>query len=80
MFCGATTAPIQGAYNKRTRHTPRKPGIALVVFLLGSGLLLSPILTITALEDESGFVAYGSRWEMNDALFMAIHKATELAT
>ncbi len=52
------------------RHTPRKAGIALIVFLLGSGLLLSPILTITALKDESGFVAYGSRWEMNDALFM----------
>lgn len=52
------------------RHTPRKAGMALVVFLLGSVLLLSPLLTITALEDESGFVAYGSRWEMNDALFM----------
>ena len=52
------------------RHQPRKVALALMLFLLTTIVLLSPLLSITAMEDESGFVAYGSRWEMNDALFM----------
>ncbi len=40
------------------------------IFIILSGALLSPLLSIRSLGDDSGFLAYGARWEMNDALFM----------
>jgi len=51
-----------------------QPRRALAAVLLFSGLaclLLSPALASARLGGNSGFAAYGARWEMNDALFMA---------
>ena len=42
-------------------------------------LLCLPMLWAIPLGDKSGFFAYSERWEMNDALFMIVHKAVQLA-
>ncbi len=46
------------------------------VVLLG---VASPMIAALRFKDDSGFYAYGERWEMNDALFMIYLKASELA-
>lgn len=56
----------------------RRRGLIASAFLFV--VLMLPVLLSNPLSDRSGFVAYGERWEMNDALFMVIHKATELGT
>lgn len=53
---------------------------ALILSAIALLLLMSPLLLSFPPKAHSGFLAYGERWEMNDALFMAIQKATELAT
>lgn len=50
-------------------------GCALI--LIPMAFYLAPALE---LGDRSGFFAYSDEWEMNDALFMAVHKAAETAT
>lgn len=49
---------------------PRKLLAAGAVFLLVAVLLLAPMAALAPLGRDSGLVAYGQRWEMNDALFM----------
>ena len=52
------------------KRSPRAYVGALVLLAVLGGALLAPVLTAVALGRDSGFVAYGTRWEMNDALFM----------
>ncbi|MFN8006786.1 MAG: glycosyltransferase family 87 protein [Terriglobia bacterium] len=54
-----------------TSNTSRKFIVALLVFLLLGGLLYLPVC-LAGLDTSSGFWAYGTRWEMNDALFMSV--------
>lgn len=42
-------------------------------------LICIPMLWAIPLGKKSGFIAYGQRWEMNDALFMIFDKLTHLA-
>lgn len=50
------------------------PGAAgTVVF----ALLCVPMLAAADLGEQSGVYAYGQRWEMNDALFMGVHKLAQ---
>ncbi|MGI9414791.1 MAG: glycosyltransferase 87 family protein, partial [Hyphomicrobiales bacterium] len=52
----------------------RRPAVltaALAVAVLTSAVLLAPIL-LAKLDSSSGFVAYGTRWQANDALFRAV--------
>lgn len=42
-------------------------------------VLLLPILSGFGRSEESGFVAYGREWEMNDALFMVVQKGCDIA-
>ncbi len=51
-------------------RSPRRAVGAMALFTLLTVFLLSPLIAIVALGKDSGFVAYGTRWEMNDALFM----------
>jgi len=44
---------------------------AMVATAALSAALLSPVV-ISGLNDSSGFVAYGSRWQANDALFQIV--------
>ena len=53
---------------------------SLVIAGVALLLLMSPLLFALPLKSHSGFTAYSERWEMNDALFMVLHKATILAT
>lgn len=54
----------------RLRKAPRIVLVSGAVFLLTSGLLLLPMVAARPLGNASGLAAYGTRWEMNDALFM----------
>ena len=52
----------------------RRPNIlipAIAVAGVGAAALLAPIV-MTKLDSSSGFVAYGSRWQANDALFRGL--------
>ncbi len=42
-----------------------------LTYALTAGLILAPMV-LTKLDGAAGMVAYGQRWEMNDALFMAL--------
>lgn len=42
-----------------------------LTYSLATGLVLAPMLT-AGLDGDAGLIAYGQRWEMNDALFMAL--------
>ncbi len=54
---------------KHFRHFPAKKTAALVgTFLVASLLLYLPLLSAFA-SNNSGFLAYGQQWELNDALF-----------
>lgn len=48
----------------------RRTVVALAIFVALALLLLAPAFTSIGLGHDSGFAAYGMRWEMNDALFM----------
>jgi hypothetical protein len=50
-------------------RSPKQLCGALALFAVLSGCMFFPILQ-GGLGSDSGFVAYGHRWEMNDALFM----------
>lgn len=54
---------------------PRRFFAALLVFGLVLGVLMLPVAATLRLGGDSGFIAYGREWEMNDALFMAVRKA-----
>ena len=63
-----------------TKASRRQWAAASIVFVLLLGLLAIPVLTGMALGGRSGLLAYGERWEMNDALFMVFAKGTEIAS
>ncbi len=44
-------------------------------FIISCGLLFVPVF-MAGIDSSSGFTAYSTRWEMNDALYMAISWAT----
>jgi len=50
---------------------PKRSAKMLVTFVLLSALLLWPMLA-AGFGGDAGAVAYGQRWEMNDALFMVL--------
>jgi alpha-1,6-mannosyltransferase len=58
---------------------PKQLAVALAVFGVVAGALALPVAVTLRHQKDSGFVAYGKTWEMNDALFMVLHKATETA-
>lgn len=45
---------------------------SLAVFVSVLGIIVFTLIPSFRLGDTSGFLAYGQRWQMNDALFMAI--------
>ena len=51
--------------------TPRVLAAAVLMAAVLSAVLLAPVI-LSGLNETSGFVAYGSRWQANDALFRAI--------
>jgi hypothetical protein len=51
---------------------PRRLGFGLLIFSLLVSLLFLPVW-LAGQGDHSGFLAYGQRWEMNDALFKLFH-------
>ena len=53
-------------------HQPRRMLIGLFVFIFISGIALFPLI-YSGLGKLSGFSAYASYWQMNDALYMAVH-------
>lgn len=55
----------------------RRAASVTVTYALTAGLILAPML-LTKLDGGAGVVAYGQRWEMNDALFMAIARLVRL--
>lgn len=52
-------------------HRPAVWMPAVAVAGLGAAALLAPV-ALSKLDGSSGFVAYGSRWQANDALFRAL--------
>ena len=52
---------------------PKRLVAALAVFALLSAAMLVPLYA-AGLDPTSGFVAYGERWEMNDAAFMLVRR------
>ena len=63
-----------------TKATQRQRAAAATVFALFIGLLAIPVFAGMALGERSGFLAYGERWEMNDALFMVFAKGAEISS
>ncbi len=55
---------------------PRRLGFGLLLFGLLTSILYLPVLA--GWGGDSGFLAYGARWEMNDALFKLFHGGTWL--
>jgi len=51
---------------------PRRLGSGLLIFGLLVSILFLPVW-LAGQGDHSGFIAYGQRWEMNDALFKLFH-------
>jgi len=51
---------------------PRALAAASAAFLGVLGIIVFALIPSFRLGDTSGFLAYGQRWQMNDALFMAI--------
>lgn len=64
----------------RLLKQPLKLGALAVGFVLLCLLLLSPMAPALSNTGDSGLVAYGDRWEMNDALFMVFPWAIQQAT
>lgn len=63
----------------RTIRTPRsRTWIAVAVTVVVLLLLAWPMFPARDLGQESGFVRYGERWEMNDALFMVVHRVADI--
>lgn len=50
---------------------PRRLAASVLVFALTALIILGPF-TLVATGPDSGLVAYGQKWEMNDALFMTL--------
>ena len=53
---------------------------AAALFVVLLVFLALPLLTSVALGERSGLLAYGERWEMNDALFMVFAKGSQIAS
>jgi hypothetical protein len=58
---------------------PKRLASAVLVFGCLSLAMFLP-LYLTGLDPRSGFMAYGSEWEMNDAFFMLLLRAVEYIT
>ncbi len=71
---------IGGLLYRGIRASRRRWVAAAIVFALLLGLLAIPIFATMALAGKSGLLAYGERWEMNDALFMVFAKGAEIAS
>ena len=69
--------PLVLRYLKRS---PRQLAAAIGASAVLLALLLSPMLAAIGLGGDSGFSAYGRRWEMNDALFMVFLKASQIGS
>ena len=52
------------------RHNPKKLIISLLLLTVTTTALLLPMMPTNDAQNDSGLVAYGQRWEMNDALYM----------
>jgi len=57
----------------------RRMAGAALAFAVPALLLMMPVW-LTGLGQDSGFTAYGERWQMNDAIFMGIYQAARLAS
>lgn len=53
---------------------PKRLVMATLIGAVIVVLLMAPIVAAGPLGAQSGFTAYGDRWEMNDALFMVVLK------
>lgn len=53
---------------------PRRLLAAVTVFAVPVAILMLPVI-LAGLDRSSGFLAYGERWEMNDAAFMLLAAA-----
>ncbi|MDP7638653.1 MAG: glycosyltransferase family 87 protein [Candidatus Hydrogenedentes bacterium] len=62
------------------KASPWRLAVAVGVSAALLSVLLSPILVAVRLGDDSGFLAYGRGWEMNDALFMVFLKVSEVGS
>jgi len=51
-------------------QSPRRMIAAGITFVAVAAILLAPMSVLIHLNGNSGLMAYGQRWEMNDALFM----------
>ncbi|MCH8204107.1 MAG: DUF2029 domain-containing protein [Candidatus Hydrogenedentes bacterium] len=67
LLCRTITA-------SRTRCTAAAAAFGILLVFLAL-----PLLTSVVLGEKSGLLAYGERWEMNDALFMVFAKGSEIA-
>jgi len=54
------------------RRDPLRMAGACAVFLALCFVCVLPLITVSEAPDDSGFVAYSQRWEMNDALYMVL--------
>lgn len=54
---------------------PARRAVALGTGLAVLLVVMTPLLAAVPLGAQSGFAAYCDRWEMNDALFMILHRA-----
>lgn len=52
--------------------SPRRLVLALLAFAVVVGVQIPMVLGAARLADESGFVAYGREWEMNDAFYVIV--------
>lgn len=57
----------------------KRPGLlpATLIFAVMTAILFVPVVSGALGAEESGFKAYGDRWEMNDGLFMGFLKVAE---
>lgn len=65
---------------RAARASARRWAATGAVFALLTALIATLALPALVLGDRSGIVAYGERWEMNDALFMGFAKGSELVS
>lgn len=74
---------LLGPFLTPLRKTPRTLVACAALFAIPCALLLAPMLATRSLGTSAGLTAYGTRWEMNDALFMVfpwlIEQGTSLA-
>ncbi len=63
---------------RHIKRSPRQLTVAIGVSAALLAVLLSPLLAAIDIGNDSGFLAYGRGWEMNDALFMAFLKVCQI--